>query len=58
MFVYKQGSYGWRVDPQVKAYTSYEAGDEPPETEEFEVEEVDADAAVRELRSLGILPKE
>lgn len=53
--VYKQGVYGWRLQPEVKVYSSYEKGDPPPEPETVEIEAVDASAATNELIKLGII---
>ena len=50
-----QGAYGWRLQPEVKVYSSYEKGDCPPEPESVEIEAVDATAARNELTKLGIL---
>ena len=50
-----QGAYGWRLQPEVKVYSSYEKGDCPPEPENVEIEAVDATAARDELTKLGIL---
>lgn len=55
-YVYKDGVYGWHLDPAIKSYASYDPGDEPPEPETFEVEMVDLPAAIRELADLGLLP--
>ena len=50
-----QGAYGWRLQPEVKVYGSYEKGDCPPEPESVEIEAVDAVAARNELTKIGIL---
>ena len=50
-----QGAYGWRLQPEVKVYSSYDKGDCPPEPESVEIEVVDATAARNELTKLGIL---
>jgi len=54
-FVYKSGVYGWRLDPSVKAYASYEVGDPPPEPEPFHVEAPDPAAAAKELVAAGLM---
>ena len=56
MLVYKQGSFGWRVDPGVKAYNGYSLIDPPPQPEDVALETVDGNAAVAELQALGIIP--
>lgn len=53
--VYKQGVYGWRLDPGVKVYRGYKLFDGPPEPEQVGGEEVDVVAGAAELGSLGIL---
>ncbi|BFI34033.1 hypothetical protein MPTK2_4g20300 [Marchantia polymorpha subsp. ruderalis] len=53
-FVYSQGVYGWRFDPSVLPYDSYEIGDSPPEPINFEVEKVDHEAAKEELQRAGL----
>ena len=50
-----QGVYGWRLHPAVQVYSSYEKGDPPPEPEAFDVERVDANAAMTDLAQLGLL---
>lgn len=50
-----QGAYGWRLQPEVKVYSSYDKGDCPPEPENVDIEAVDATAARNELTQLGIL---
>ena len=50
-----QGVYGWRLQPEVKVYSSYEAGDPPPEPEDVETDVVDHSAARTELVQLGIM---
>ncbi|BDA48044.1 probable thiosulfate:glutathione sulfurtransferase at C-terminar half [Coccomyxa sp. Obi] len=54
VLVYRQGVYGWRVHPTVKAYQSYERGEPPPEPEPFQPEPLDAARAKAELTQLGI----
>ncbi|KAL2631203.1 hypothetical protein R1flu_015889 [Riccia fluitans] len=54
-FVYKEGVYGWRFDPSVLPYDSYEIGDAPPKPIDFEVEKVDPEAGRGELQRLGLL---
>ncbi|KAG0562048.1 hypothetical protein M758_9G127800 [Ceratodon purpureus] len=54
-FVYKEGVYGWRLDPTVLPYDSYELGDVPPEPVEFDVERVNFEAAQSELKHLGLM---
>eukprot|EP00850_Spirogloea_muscicola_P006137 SM000029S10432 [mRNA] locus=s29:52280:54529:- [translate_table: standard] len=54
-FVYKQGVYGWRLDPAVMSYDSYEEEEPPPTPREFEVEAVDWASAEQELAQLGLL---
>jgi len=54
VLVYKQGSHGWRLDPGVQAYPSYEPGEEPPEPEDVPLESMDGNAAIEELKALGI----
>mmetsp|Transcript_14482 Transcript_14482/g.27828 ORF Transcript_14482/g.27828 Transcript_14482/m.27828 type:complete len:338 (+) Transcript_14482:177-1190(+) len=53
--VYRQGTYGWRLDPTVKSYASFQLGDVPPEPERFEEDSVDIDSAEAELRALGFM---
>jgi rhodanese-related sulfurtransferase len=53
--VYRQGVYGWRLHSAVQVYSSYEKGDPPPEPEAFDVERVDANAAITDLTQLGLL---
>jgi hypothetical protein len=33
----RQGAYGWRLDPNVKAYSSYEQWEAPPDPENVQV---------------------
>uniref|UniRef100_A0A7S1X2T5 Rhodanese domain-containing protein n=1 Tax=Tetraselmis chuii TaxID=63592 RepID=A0A7S1X2T5_9CHLO len=54
-FVYKSGAYGWRLDPSVKAYASYEMGECPPEPEPFGLEVPDPAATAKELIELGLM---
>ncbi|KAL0026441.1 hypothetical protein WJX79_010309 [Trebouxia sp. C0005] len=54
--IYKQGVYGWRLQPEVKVYSSYEVGDAPPEPEHIDLDDVDPAAARAELIHLGIIP--
>lgn len=51
-----QGVYGWRLQPEVKVYSSYEVGDAPPEPEHVDLDDVDPAAARAELMHLGIIP--
>ena len=51
-----QGVYGWRLQPEVKVYSSYEVGDAPPEPEHIDLDDVDPAAARAELIHLGIIP--
>eukprot|EP00891_Asterochloris_glomerata_P002846 jgi/Astpho2/2846/fgenesh1_pg.00050_%23_109_t len=53
--VYRQGAYGWRLHPAVKAYSSFERHDVPPEPENVQTEVADAAAAKAELSRLGLL---
>mmetsp|Transcript_15084 Transcript_15084/g.45563 ORF Transcript_15084/g.45563 Transcript_15084/m.45563 type:complete len:356 (-) Transcript_15084:398-1465(-) len=55
VLVYKQGVYGWRLDPNVKPYRSYEKWEAPPEPEPVQTESVDVEAARSELEHLGLL---
>lgn len=48
--------YGWRLQPEVKVYSSYEVGDAPPEPEHVDLDDVDPAAARAELIHLGIIP--
>ncbi|KAK9829026.1 hypothetical protein WJX72_003487 [[Myrmecia] bisecta] len=52
--VYRQGVYGWRLQPAIKAYKSYEKGDPPPEPEAFQMEAINVGAAREELAHLGL----
>ena len=52
-YVYKQGTYGWRLSDSVKVYTSYNEGETPPEPEDVVIESVDEDAALAEIQSCG-----
>ncbi|XP_024369153.1 uncharacterized protein [Physcomitrium patens] len=54
-FVYKEGAYGWRLDPTVLPYDSYELGDVPPEPVQFDLERVNFEDAQSELKHLGLL---
>ncbi|KAL3689095.1 hypothetical protein R1sor_015404 [Riccia sorocarpa] len=54
-FVYKDGVYGWRFDPSVLPYDSYEIGDAPPKPIDFHVEKMDPEAGKSELQRLGLL---
>lgn len=47
-YVYSQGTYGWRVTPDVAVYAGYDVTDPPPEPEEVAMERVDG-ASVRVL---------
>lgn len=53
--VYKQGTFGWRLDPTIKAYKAYDVWDVPPECDSFAVEKLEEEAAVAELTHLGLL---
>ena len=53
-YVHRQGVHGWRFDPAVKVYDSYELGDEIPKPKPFTVERPDLDAAWREIEDLGL----
>ncbi|XP_024389042.1 uncharacterized protein [Physcomitrium patens] len=55
VFVYKEGAYGWRLDPTVLPYDSYEMGDAPPEPVKFDLERVDFESAQAELKHLGLM---
>jgi hypothetical protein len=56
VLVYKDGVYGWRLDEDVRPYPSYDVDEPVPEPEvDFKVETIDEDAAVAELRVLGVL---
>jgi len=55
VLVYKQGAFGWRLSSKVKAYASYEEGDDVPLAKKFDVERVDEAGAMRELEALGLL---
>ena len=37
VFNCRQGVYGWRLDPNVKAYSSYEQWEAPPDPENVQV---------------------
>lgn len=56
VFVYKQGVYGWRLDPNVKSYPSYEQWEAPPDPENVQLESVNVAAGREELESLGLAP--
>jgi len=53
--VYRQGVYGWRLDPAVKVYRGYKLFDAPPDLEAFTVEEADLDAGRAELQALVLV---
>lgn len=50
-----QGVHGWRLQPEVKVYSSYEIGDVPPDPEIVELDSVESAAARDELVKLGIM---
>jgi rhodanese-related sulfurtransferase len=50
--VYRQGVYGWRLDPAVKAYRAYKLLDPPPEPEAFQVEAADLAVGAAELETV------
>lgn len=54
VLVYRQGAYGWRLDPSVKPYRGYAVLDPPPEPEEFTLDIADIAAGRLELQQLGI----
>jgi hypothetical protein len=56
VLVYKQGAYGWRLDPNVKAYSSYEQWEAPPDPETVQLESVNVSAGREELEALGLAP--
>ena len=53
--VYRQGVYGWRLDPAVKVYRGYKMYDPPPEPEAFQLEQPDLAAAAAELAAFGVV---
>lgn len=54
VYVYRQGVYGWKLDPSVHAYAAYEEGDIPPEPMPFEADSIDRVAAEAELVALNL----
>ncbi|KAJ7526024.1 hypothetical protein O6H91_17G078200 [Diphasiastrum complanatum] len=54
-YVYKQGTFGWRLDPIVLAYDSYDSGDAPPEPTNFTLETIDLETAELELQQARLL---
>lgn len=54
VLVYKQGVYGWRLDPNVRSYQSYDKWEAPPDPEPCQIDTVDMDAARDELDDLGL----
>ena len=54
--VYRQGVYGWRIDPGVRPHRGYRALDPPPEPEPFTLEAPNLQAGWSELAQLGLIP--
>ena len=53
--MYTDGSYGWRLDRAVKAYSHYNEGDKPPAAEHFDVEAIDTEKGKADLERLGLV---
>lgn len=54
VLVYNQGVYGWRLDPNVRSYRSYDKWQAPPEPDPCQVDSIDEDRARDELEELGL----
>ncbi|KAK9868177.1 hypothetical protein WJX84_012133 [Apatococcus fuscideae] len=55
--VYRQGTYGWRLHPSVKAYKSYELGHAPPEPDVQDPDSINHSTAQAELLQLYSHPQ-
>eukprot|EP00210_Caulerpa_lentillifera_P003019 g2882.t1 len=56
VFVHRTGTYGWHFSPSVKAYDSYDLGDEVPSPKEFPKEIPNTAEGLKELENFNLVP--
>lgn len=56
VFVHRTGSYGWRFSSSVKAYNSFDLGDEVPSPMEFPREIPNTAEGLKELENFNLVP--